>query len=173
MPEPSQEDLRANFHYDALTGMFKWKQRRFRAQSGLTAGCINGDGYRQIKFDDKIYVASRLAWIYSHGEIPGGLEIDHRNGIRDDDRLENLRLATNRQQAHNRGPRRNSTSGRTGVCWNQRKKIWIVTIRIRGRRVYLGSDKSFTIACRLRDAGERICFGEFRRVRPGARLCRP
>jgi hypothetical protein len=40
--------------------MFKWKQRRFRAQSGLTAGCINGDGYRQIKFDDKIYAKAPL-----------------------------------------------------------------------------------------------------------------
>jgi hypothetical protein len=163
MPDPSQEYLRANLHYDALTGIFKWRQRRFRAQSGLAAGCINREGYRQIRLDDKLYVASRLAWIYSHGEIPAAFEIDHRNGIRDDDRLENLRLATDRQQAQNRGRLRNNTSGKTGVIWNRRKRIWMAKIRIRGRRVYIGSAKSFEAACRLRDAAERICFGKFRR----------
>jgi len=41
----------------------------------------NKEGYRQIKLDGRIYVASRLAWIHSHGEIPAAVEVDRRNGF--------------------------------------------------------------------------------------------
>ena len=81
MADPAQEYHRANLHYDPFTGIFKWKQRRFRAQTGLATGCVNKEGYRQIKLDGRIYVASRLAWIYSHGEIPAAVEVDRRNGF--------------------------------------------------------------------------------------------
>jgi hypothetical protein len=53
-----------------------------------------GHTYRRIAFRGKFYYAHRLVWEAFNGKIPGALTINHKNGVRDDNRLENLELLT-------------------------------------------------------------------------------
>jgi hypothetical protein len=62
-------------------------------------------------------VAHRIVWEYRHGPIPDGLEVNHRKGVKDDNRIDNLELLTNVENvghAHRAGliaPRRGEMQG--------------------------------------------------------------
>ena len=59
-------------------------------------------GYVQIMIDGKLYKRSRLVWEHHNGKIPKGMEVDHINHVRDDDRIENLQLLTHKQNCQRR-----------------------------------------------------------------------
>ena len=92
--------LRELLSYDAKTGIFYWKVgRRGTVRKGDVAGTRNKDGYVCIFVDRKNYLAHRLAWLYMYGEEPPAI-LDHKNGIKDDNRISNLREATNSLNIH-------------------------------------------------------------------------
>ncbi|MGY2255066.1 HNH endonuclease [Pseudomonas reactans] len=97
--------------YSSETGIFLWKNPASSAAflGGKEAGTINGDGYRQIMIDGKLYQAHRLAWLYVFGAFPGH-RLDHVNGIKTDNRILNLREVTPSQNMMNSpAPKSNST----------------------------------------------------------------
>jgi hypothetical protein len=79
------------------------------------------------------YYAHQLAWLYMTGQWPNK-HIDHINGIRDDNRFSNLRLATESDNSCNRAKQSNNVSGYTGVWWNSQKKRWEASIFKDGKR---------------------------------------
>jgi Drexlerviridae HNH endonuclease len=84
-------------------GKLLWNiQTNSRSKVGTEAGMLDKDGYRKIFFKKKNYRRSRLVWIYHHGSILDGLQIDHINKIRDDDHIENLRLVTARDNSRHK-----------------------------------------------------------------------
>ena len=97
---------------------------------GDVAGCVDrASGYRVVALDRVMVRAHMLCWFHVHGEWPDG-EIDHRNGVRDDNRLSNLRVTTragNQQNVPARGTER-THGGR-----------WMARITTNGERVYLGT----------------------------------
>lgn len=66
------------------------------------AGYVRHDGRVLITYKKKTRYASRIIWEMTNGQIPEGMEIDHINRNKWDDRIENLRLATKTQNQHNR-----------------------------------------------------------------------
>ena len=87
----------------------------------------------------KTHQAHRIVWQLHNGQIPDGLQIDHINGIKDDNRIENLRLDVNKENPQNISePQCNNTSGYLGVSWNEREKKWRAQIMVKGKRKYLG-----------------------------------
>lgn len=91
--------------YDSKTGTF----------DGVK-GVAHRSGYLRVCCNNTQYSAHRLAWFLSHGKWPEH-QIDHINGIRTDNRLCNLREATNQQNTQNRHkPNANNKSGYLGVC---------------------------------------------------------
>lgn len=94
-------------------------------------------GYRRVKFDNKLYLAHRLAWFLHHGEWPTRT-LDHINEIKADNRLANLRLATRNQNGYNKGKPKTNTSGYKGVHWHKRDKHWRAQIAFDGKHVNLG-----------------------------------
>lgn len=102
----SASDIAEYFSYDAETGVITWaKNTGYVDFVGSPAGKLNRNGYREISFSQKVYSAHRLAWRLHYGEWPDKM-LDHINGDRSDNRLSNLRLATNSQNMMNRGSTR-------------------------------------------------------------------
>jgi hypothetical protein len=101
--EITPDFLRHLLHYDPLTGVWTWMNPlpRSPVRRGDIAGRITTQGRRQIRIASGFYYSSRLAWLYMTGTWPKD-QIDHVNRIKDDDRWENLREATQSQNSFNR-----------------------------------------------------------------------
>lgn len=97
----SQEKLIEMLDYDKITGILTWKISRSGIAIGQIAGYRAKNGYWYIKINGKMYSRARLVWFYMTGEWPKA-QIDHINGIRSDDRLNNLREATHSQNQMNK-----------------------------------------------------------------------
>jgi hypothetical protein len=137
--------LRELVHYDPQTGSFTRLQARCTvAQAGTVAGYAAAEGYRRFMVDRKTYLLHRLAWLYTYGEWPK-YQIDHINGIRDDNRLCNLRDATpsiNRQNMRAVKPER-INSGLMGAFFDSRGGgRWYSAITVNGRRKHIGMFKT-------------------------------
>ena len=123
------------FDYDPLTGVLTNKKSRRGVSAGSTAGCVKGDGYVHLIIFGVEYYAHRIIWQMVHGpQMPD--MVDHKNGIRNDNRLKNLRAATPIQNAANSGPRIDNQSGIKGVRKHGHK--WRAAITISGKSKHLG-----------------------------------
>ena len=129
----NQEQLKELLHYDPETGVFRWKgtlgsrAKGSRAKAGDVAGSAYSTGYVCIRIFNKVYYAHRLAWLYTCGEFPED-QIDHINGLRDDNRIINLRAVTQAENARNLRLRKSNTSGYIGVGWDPENNKWKVQI---------------------------------------------
>ena len=132
---PSHNQVRETFNYDPATGHFYWRVTLSnRALAGSLAGTKQVNGYIYIRFDGKMILAHRLAWFYIHGVWPKDL-IDHINGNRADNRLQNLREASLSQNAANGKVRSTNSSGIAGVSWDKSKNGWVASITVDGRQI--------------------------------------
>jgi hypothetical protein len=134
-----QKRLLQVLNYDPATGVFTWKAKASKkCVIGRAAGCSTPAGYIRITIDGVPHMAHRLAWQFVHGTEAPSL-IDHRNRVRSDNRIENLRLASDAQNAHNAVWGRPNKEGHRGIYWNKRLCKWVATIRDgSGKRQHLG-----------------------------------
>lgn len=87
-----QIEVKHYFNYDNVQGKLINNFSRGNSKIGKTAGRTDSNGYRRLSVNNKFYSEHVLIWIYHYGIIPEHLEVDHINGIRDDNRIHNLRL---------------------------------------------------------------------------------
>ena len=136
---PRIDELRATFCYDYETGKLFRRQK-----SGMVeqAESISSNGYARIGFKYKRYGAHRIAWALVTGNWPTQ-DIDHKNGIRNDNRLCNLRHVDRSTNLENtkRAKQSNKSSGVLGVYVSQ-KGLITSRIQVKGVDVYLGSFSS-------------------------------
>jgi len=152
-------------NYDPETGVFTWKVRRGCRPAGAEAGTLNHNGYIVITIDRKLHYAHRLAFLVSHGYFPE--QVDHINLGRSDNRISNLRPATNQENQRNRDRRSNNTSGHKGVCWNKHNGKWQAQAQdANGKYKYLGLFTTVESASAAYDAYARNLHGEFYRQNP-------
>lgn len=138
MDKLTQERLKELLDYNPDTGIFQWKIHRSQlAKVGDEAGYLGVKGYIRIRIDGKLYVAHRLAWLYLYGNFPMFL-IDHINGIRNDNRISNLREATVQENARNKTITTRNKSGFKGVSWEKRRNIWVVRINTGDKYAHIG-----------------------------------
>lgn len=135
--EISSEILLNLFDYD--NGVLIWKANTGKKNKiGTVAGCDKGNGYISVGIFGRRYLAHRIVWIMHNGAIPSGMQIDHINHDRSDNRIENLRVVSNKTNAMNQGLRSNNTSGVTGVNWNKRKQKWCAEVWSNGKKIHVG-----------------------------------
>jgi hypothetical protein len=133
----TQERLKELLKYDSETGMFYWLvSTSNRVKAGEPAGSIS-NGYRIIMVDKRAYRAHRLAWLYAFGSFPVN-QIDHIDRDRLNNRICNLRQATNQQNSQNVSrPRSNNKSGYLGV--RKQGDKWVASIYMHGKKTHLGT----------------------------------
>lgn len=159
----TEDRVRSLLSYDAETGRFTWLSQHGGFVLGEEAGGKIGTGYVAIRIDGRRYRAHHLAWLLAYGCFPS-LEIDHINGIKADNRLDNLRLATRSQNAANVGARKTNTSGFKGVSWCSRRQRWRASIGCSGKRKFLGYHDTPYAAAQAYLGAAKELFGEFARV---------
>lgn len=146
----NQERLKELFYYDPLDGQFVRMCGRY---NGDVAGCKTPTGYISIKINLKSYLAHRLAWLYVNGIWPN--QIDHISGVKDDNRIANLRSVTSQENMKNSKIRNDNTTGVVGVCWKSRDLMWESRINANGKNKHLGQFKYKWDAICVRKSAER------------------
>ena len=134
----TQAELKQLLIYDPVTGVFTNKTtRNSRSVAGDESGTLLNIGYRQVTLNNKRYFLHRLAWLYVHGQFPDQ-ELDHVNGNRADNRIDNLRLVSKKQNMENQCLRADNRSGYRGVSWSNGKKKWIAQVCHNNKRQTVG-----------------------------------
>ncbi len=130
----TQEETKARLRYSKTTGRLVW------LSSGKAAGCLDShSGYVRVMINQKSYSAHRVIWTYLYGYIPDGFVIDHRNGIRNDNRLKNLRCVTPAENQQNqRRPQHGNSTGFLGVWFEEARDRYRAKIKVAGKVKYLG-----------------------------------
>jgi len=132
--------IRTRFSYDPSTGNIIDKK------SGVIRGIPTDSGYLNISLQDveiglkRNVKAHRIAWFLHYNEWPTA-KLDHKNRVRTDNRIDNLRYATAHQNASNASKHRthagrSTTSEYKGVCATRGK--WRVSIRVNYKAIHIG-----------------------------------
>ena len=126
------------FDYNQETGSLTWKEvpKYTNIELGDEVGTINNKGYRKLKVLGRIYSAHRVIWFAEKGEEPNC--IDHINGIKDDNRIVNLRNVSQQENCMNRRKPKNNKSGCVGVSYDKRTSKWYVQIYVNKAKKFLG-----------------------------------
>lgn len=158
---PSPRVLRRLIDYSPETGELRWKERpawmfkagyRPRSANAGTWNCRYANkpafthsmpkGYKHGALLNISMRAHRVIWAIHHGAWPEG-QIDHINGITDDNRIDNLRLVQPVDNQRNMSRARNNTSGVTGVHFHHPSGLWYARITVNYKEKYLGCYSDF------------------------------
>lgn len=132
---PTQADLH-NF-FDYKDGILYWKVRLSNAQKiGNRVGSITNRNYLATSINNKSFLVHRLIFAWHHGYYPK--QIDHIDGNRQNNKIENLRPCNYAENNWNAKLRKNSSSGIKNVYWQKSTQKWAVALRKHKKYIYLG-----------------------------------
>ena len=126
--------------YDRETGKLYWKSARQGVTVGKEAGALDKEGYSILRINYKRYRTHRVVFLMHKGYLPAVL--DHIDGDRANNRLDNLRPASLSQNQHNRKLNKNNKSGFKGVSYNSKSKMFLASIKHQRQTIFLGSYKT-------------------------------
>jgi len=132
------DHLREILNYNQDTGVFTWKKLPIdhRQLIGKTAGSKDYRGYISISINRSSYYCHRLAYFWINGEWPAGA-IDHMDGDKSNNAINNLRVVTSSQNSENR--RKASIKSKSGVLGvHKHRKKWRATITVNGVWRHIG-----------------------------------
>lgn len=158
--------------YNQVTGVILWKnrpqnhfltKRAFGLWNTRFAGKRAGNihlGYLRVRILGGSILAHRIAWFFLHGHWPSK-QIDHINGIKSDNRPENLREASSVENQQNAKLRKDSSSGIKGVTFCKITRKWTVNLRINGKPSCLGRFASKDLARKTIEEARMMHHGAF------------
>jgi hypothetical protein len=153
-----------DYHKD---GYLIWKTiiGKSKMNIGDRAGTLchmpTGSRY-MVGINFKTYRVSRIIFLWHNGYL--AKEVDHKDRIMVNDRIQNLRAATSCENMRNRNANRNSTSKYVGVHWQKSRSKWCAQIRIHGKSKNLGLFSDEIEAAKVRDKAAKELFGEFAKI---------
>lgn len=157
-------DLKTALSYNPDTGLF---ERLITGRGyGHRLGFVNAHGYNGIQVNGVKFLCHRLAWFFVHGEWPLG-EIDHIDGNRTNNKINNLRIATRQQNTQNCASHRDKTDLGKGAYLKKdcpRPRPWKSQIYVNGRTIHLGYFLSKEEAVTAYQNAAKKHFGEFARL---------
>lgn len=154
------EKQEANF-IDAIKAKFvcDYKTGELRRLDGKKITFGFNKGYLTANLHGNTYPVARIIYILYHEKVP--IIVDHRNGVKLDNRIENLRNCTDMENHWNSGVQKNSSSGVTGVTKNHSGSGYIAYIFCQGKNKHLGTFSTIQKATHARWKAEQELLGEF------------
>lgn len=162
----SVDQLHELLKYDPDTGKFTWRERsddfpapinvvrQFNTRNaGKQVYEEAHKGYRRMTLLGKRYKSHRVAWAMHYGDWPPET-IDHINGVKDDNRIENLRAVSHIENCRNVKTPASNMSGVIGVSWDKLNFRWLACIGFENRTITLCCTKDFDEAVAARKAAE-------------------
>jgi hypothetical protein len=149
----TQDELNMHFFYHDGQ-VFRNRDTKVN-RKGTVIGCRNSHGYVRMYWKGRLIFAHKAIWIMHNGDIPKGMQIDHINGIRSDNRIENLRTTTHNENHKNKKKPSTNTSGVAGVDFKKERNRWRASIHHEGAYIFLGYFKLKTEAIHARMAAEK------------------
>lgn len=134
---PPPNDVGDLLRYDPATGDFFWKVHVSSRSPGDKAGKRDKRGYTLVKIRQRSYTAHRLAFVLMGVDI-SGMHVDHINGVRTDNRWENLRAVTPAENNKNTRMHKTNKSGVMGVCWCPATHKWRAYVSVGSKPISLG-----------------------------------
>lgn len=156
------EYAKSRLSYQSESGYLVWNGcvGRWSRLNGTQAGTIRADGYRVVRLGGKCHYAHRLVILLAFGDVPDCMEVDHKNGVRCDNRLENLRVCSRVINAQNiRKATVRSKTGSLGVSAYGDK--FSAKIRKNKKQTYLGTYNSIKEAYDAYIAAKRVMHEGF------------
>ena len=128
------------FRYDYETGVLYWRWRvNPRVPKTMEAGTqYKSNGYLYVKVHGRLYLVHRVVMLMCYGFYGEGLDVDHINHVRNDNRLFNLRFVTRSENNKNQSLSSKSTTGVTGVDFLKAEKKYRARIRVDWKTIHLG-----------------------------------
>lgn len=135
--EITQGLLKELFDYSPHTGHLIRRQTAQGRKIGDRVGFVGAGGYRRLKLlkEKRQYLEHRIIWLYVYGRWPVG-QIDHINGNKEDNRIENLREVSNRENSQNKTIHRNGKL--VGACFDKNSNKWQSSIQVGKKLHFLG-----------------------------------
>jgi hypothetical protein len=153
----TKEQLHTMFEYK--DGTLYRKISFGRTKAGDKVGFVNDKGYLSVNINSKNLLVHRLIWMMHFDEMPSLL--DHIDGNRQNNKIDNLRIANRFQNAHNKNMNKNNTSGVKGVCWHKHTKKWNAQIWHNKKHYHLGLYESLQKAKEVVMNARNMFHGEF------------
>ena len=155
-------DYNKHFIYDDGKLLAKYDRNNNLCKKGDRVGFYcDTSGYRRVIFNGKKQQEHRIIWHMHYGDIPEGFILDHKDGNRCNNSIENLRTVTPSQNNMNRKTPTNNKSGVTGVGFRSREQKWAARINIDGKRKQLGMFDTLEEAAQARRKAEVKYYGEY------------
>jgi HNH endonuclease/AP2 domain len=157
MSDITQKLLQELFEY--RDGDLYWKVVRKGTKKHKKAGTLNSQGYLQTQINGKIYKNHRLIFIMFNDWQPE--QIDHIDQNKLNNKIENLRPATNAENARNTKVRCTSQSGIKNVRWDKRRNKWQVRLKHEGKEKHIGYFNDLKLAEQTAIESRKFYYGEF------------
>jgi hypothetical protein len=170
--EISPKELQRLLSYDPLTGVLTWRERtpgmfsggvrspqarckrwNTRFSGSVALAYVGTYGYMKGSVNGVTLAAHRVAWAVYYGAWPD-MYIDHINGEKSDNRIENLRDVNRVQNGQNSKISARNTSGIIGVGWHKASSRWIAHIGLNGTCKTIGYFSEFGDAVRARQQAD-------------------
>jgi hypothetical protein len=153
-----------------LQSLFDYQNGQFvRKSTNKPVVCnkIDGQAYLRLSIQNKTYILHRMIFLHQHGFLPN--VIDHIDGDRFNNRIENLRAVTQQQNCLNSKRRNISQSGFKNVYLQTQtkksnwKRNWVVSLAVEGKRKYIGSFDNLELADLVAQEARNKFHGAFAR----------
>jgi len=139
---PPSGHLHELFKYDPVNGKCVRRINKARMKAGDEVGSKTKYGYLCVKVDGQLYQLHRIIWVLNDNSDPREMEIDHINGVRDDNRIKNLRCVTKQENQKNRKISVKNSTGDIHVRYNKINKNYAVIATIGGKEKRFGVFKN-------------------------------
>ncbi|EMV7411631.1 HNH endonuclease [Enterobacter kobei] len=166
LKDPSKEEIEKHFFCDPDVGSIVRIANSSTAKAGENPIYVNNCGYHMVSALGHRLGLHRIVWIVAKGYIPEGMEIDHINGDKSDNRIANLRLCTPTQNRQNKTKYKNNKSGFKGVHFESSPRIkrpWRARIVVNKKAISLGNFMTKHEAHEAYQEAAKKYFGEFNR----------